>query len=216
MSSTISEDPRWAAPPRPPGRTLDRARIVATALEIADAGGLDAVSMPRLARELGSAPMSLYRHVPGKEALVALILESALGDPPDLTGCPVRLGLEIWATALREVLAEHPWAVRLMAGPRQAGPTECRWAETLLAHVVGAGRPLGTAVEVLHLVHGYVRGAAALAGDRLPTVADLERSGRADELPLLARLLGGAVVRGPGGGEPLFESGLRRVLDAAL
>lgn len=215
MPVTTSEDPRWAAPPRPAGRTLDRPGVVAAALRIADTEGLDAVSMPRLARELGSAPMSLYRHVPGKDALIDLVLESALGDPPDLSGCPVRLGLEIWATALREVLDERPWAVRLMAGPRSAGPAECRWAEVLLAHVVDAGHPLGTAVEVLHLVHGYVRGAAALAGDRLPTTADLERSGRAAELPVLARLLGGAVVRGPGGGEPLFESGLRRVLDAA-
>ncbi|MBP2368574.1 TetR/AcrR family transcriptional regulator [Pseudonocardia parietis] len=210
----MTSDPRWSPPPAPVRRALDRVSIVATALDVADADGLAAVSMPRLARELGTAPMSLYRHVPGKDALVDLLLDTALGAPPDLHGCGLRLGCEIWATALRDVLGEHPWAVGLLAGDRTAGPAECAWAEALLAHVVATGHPLHAAVEILHLVHGYVRGSAALAGDRLPTAADLERSGRAAELPVLARLLGGAVVRGPGGAEPLFESGLRRTLDA--
>lgn len=207
------DDPRWAAPPAPARRTLDRGSVVATALRLADTDGLAAMSMPRLARELGSAPMSLYRHVPGKDALVDLVLDAALGEPPDLAGCGLRLGCEIWASALREVLDEHPWAVGLLAGPRATGPAECAWSEALLAHVVGAGHPLHAAVEVLHLLHGYVRGAAALAGDRLPTLDDVRRSGRSEQLPVLSRLLGGAVVRGPGGGEPLFESGLRRTLD---
>ncbi|MEQ3553610.1 TetR/AcrR family transcriptional regulator [Pseudonocardia nematodicida] len=210
----MSVDVRWSPPTTPARPALDRASIVTTALAIADADGLAALSMPRLARELGSAPMSLYRHVPSKDALVDLMLDTALGAPPDLAGCPLRLGCEIWATALRDVLDEHPWTVGLMAGDRSAGPAECGWSEALLAHVVTTGQPLHTAVEVLHLVHGYVRGAAALAGDRLPTADDLERSGRATELPVLARLLGGAVVRGPGGAEPLFDSGLRRTLDA--
>lgn len=152
------DDPRWAAPPAPARRTLDRGSVVATALRLADTDGLAAVSMPRLARELGSAPMSLYRHVPGKDALVDLVLDAALGEPPDLAGCGLRLGCEIWASALREVLDEHPWAVGLLAGPRATGPAECAWSEALLAHVVGAGHPLHAAVEVLHLLHGYVRG----------------------------------------------------------
>lgn len=210
----MTADPRWAPPPVPARRAPDRASIVATALDLADAGGLAAVSMPRLARELGTAPMSLYRHVPGKDALVDLVLDAALGAPPDLHDCGVRLGCEIWASALRDVLDEHPWTVPLLAGARTAGPAECAWSEALLAHVVAAGHPLHAAVEVLHLVHGYVRGAAALAGDRLPTATDLEHSGQAGDLPVLARLLGGAVVRGSGGAEPLFESGLRRTLDA--
>ena len=65
-----------------PRRPLSRARIVAAAVAIADAEGLDAVSMPRLARELGTAPMSLYRHVPHKDALVDLMLDAAIGPPP--------------------------------------------------------------------------------------------------------------------------------------
>ncbi|WP_224391125.1 TetR/AcrR family transcriptional regulator [Pseudonocardia sp. ICBG1293] len=211
---TAVDDPRWAAPPSPARRTLDRGTIVAVAMRLADADGLGALSMPRLARELGSAPMSLYRHVPGKDALLDLVVDAALGEPPDLTGCGLRLGCEIWAVALRDVLAAHPWAVGLLAGPRATGPAECAWAEALLAHVVGDGHPLSAAVEVLHLVHGYVRGSAALAGDRLPTLDDVHRSGRADRLPVLSRLLGGAVARGPGGGEPLFEVGLRHTLDA--
>ena len=67
---------------------LSRARIVAAAVTIADVDGLDAVSMPRLARMLGSAPMSLYRHVPHKDALVDLMLDAAVG-PPAPRGRPL-------------------------------------------------------------------------------------------------------------------------------
>ena len=67
----------------PGGRVrLTPARIVQAAIKIADAEGLDAVSMQRVAGELGYAPMALYRYVPGKALLVAAMSDWAFGTPP--------------------------------------------------------------------------------------------------------------------------------------
>jgi AcrR family transcriptional regulator len=202
------EDHRWAPPAPPTGRrSLSRTAIVDTAVRLADVEGIDAVSMPRLARELGAAPMSLYRHIPHKDALVDLMLDGAIGAPPDLAGLAVRAGLESWARANRAVFETHPWTLPLVSGPRRMGPAECAWAEELLALVVDAGGDLDTALRTLHLVNSYVRGAATPVGDRAPAVADIERSGRA--FPLLSALLGGAPTS-PG---DAFEFGLARILD---
>ena len=76
----------WGVRERPhkgPKPALSLARIVAAAVQVADAEGLDAVSMGRVAAELGAAPMSLYRHVAGKEELLTLMVDAAWGAPPD-------------------------------------------------------------------------------------------------------------------------------------
>src|SRR5260370_18893459 len=79
----------WGVRDRPhkgpkPGLSLER--IVAAAVQVADAEGLAAVSMNRVATELGTAPMSLYRYVTAKDELLALMLDAAYASPP--TGPP--------------------------------------------------------------------------------------------------------------------------------
>src|SRR5271154_2120266 len=76
----------WGIRERPhkgPKPALSLARIVDAAVRVADAEGLDAVSMGRVAAELGAAPMSLYRHVSAKEELLTLMVDAAWGDSPD-------------------------------------------------------------------------------------------------------------------------------------
>src|SRR5215472_7517901 len=75
----------WGVRGRPhkgpkPGLSLDR--IVAAAVHVADTEGLAAVSMSRVATELGAAPMSLYRYVAAKDELLALMVDAAYGPPP--------------------------------------------------------------------------------------------------------------------------------------
>src|SRR6478735_3857094 len=72
-----------ANPQRGPKRELSIERIVDVAVEIADAGGLSAVSMSSVATELGFTPMSLYRYVSAKDDLVLLMQERGIGVPPD-------------------------------------------------------------------------------------------------------------------------------------
>jgi AcrR family transcriptional regulator len=202
----------WTEPTATPRRPLSRARIVAAALAIADAEGLDAVSMPRLARELGTAPMSLYRHVPHKDALVDLMLDAAVGPPPTLNGISWRERLADWARANLAVFRQHPWALPLVTTPRPMGPQECAWGEGALRVIADSGIVESEVGPVLMLVNGFVRGAAVPAADRAPDPAVIERSGRAAELPLIMALLT-APPPGPGTADAEFEFGLARVLD---
>ena len=88
---------------------------------IADAEGLDALSMRRVAADLGVAPMSLYRHVPGKDELVALMVERALGEPPACrTGQDWRDALAgLGPAAAATDTCRHPWCA---PGDRRAAP----------------------------------------------------------------------------------------------
>ena len=73
-----------AASTRGPKATLNVEKIAAAAVAVADTDGIDAVSMQRVAEDLSFTKMSLYRHVAGKADLVAVMIEHAVGTPPDL------------------------------------------------------------------------------------------------------------------------------------
>ena len=97
-----------------PKPSLDVARIVAAAVRLADAEGLAAVSMRRVAAEIGVGAMTLYNHVPGKGELVDLMLDSVLGELyPDeqvVTSGAWRTRLRTLAQANWDLFLRHPWA----------------------------------------------------------------------------------------------------------
>ena len=102
--------------------TLDRLQIVDGAIGIADQEGLGAVTMRNVARAVHTSPMSLYRHVPDKEALVSMMVDRAIetaaarGDRPSSGGW--RAGLEFVATTIWQLCRRHPWfAEATMARP---------------------------------------------------------------------------------------------------
>jgi AcrR family transcriptional regulator len=100
------------APQRGPKRELSIERIVDTAIAVADADGLGAVSMSRIASELGFTTMSLYRYVTSKDDVLALMQDAVCGIPIPAehdTGEDWRAGLRRWAMATIEVIQEHPW-----------------------------------------------------------------------------------------------------------
>ncbi|MDG3015690.1 GntR family transcriptional regulator [Speluncibacter jeojiensis] len=141
---------------------LSRAPIVRCAMRIADAEGLDAVSMRRIAGELDAAPMSLYRHVPGKEELLLLMREAAFGDVALPAAVPTswREELEVSAAALWSVYRLHPWLARTSSLTRPyPGPNQLRYSEWNLRALSGLGLGNKT-VLLLHLtlfnlVHGF-------------------------------------------------------------
>src|SRR3954471_954107 len=103
----------WAPRPSPtrgPRPTLTLDRIADAAIAIADAEGLAAVSMQRVAADLGYTKMSLYRYLPGKTEMVAVMLERAIGDPPAVGG-DWRQALTTWATALLNAHRGHARAL---------------------------------------------------------------------------------------------------------
>lgn len=129
--------PIWdVAPPRPrSGPRLDRARIVSVAITIADGEGVEALTMRRLATELGSSPMSLYRHLPGgKDDLIDLMLDTVLGEH-NLTGLPSgdpATDLSHLANERRTAAIRHPWSITPAARPT-LGPHGMRRLDTALS-----------------------------------------------------------------------------------
>src|SRR5688572_33096520 len=99
---------RHDRPARGPRPGLSLARIVDAAVDVAASEGLAAVSMNRVAAELGTAPMSLYRYVAAKDELLELMVDAGVGPPPELTdGVGWRAGLAAWAQAVRAALRRN-------------------------------------------------------------------------------------------------------------
>lgn len=127
-------DERARSGPKP-GLTL-RA-ITRAAIELADADGLEAVSMARIAARLGYTTMSLYRYVGSKDELLVLLLdavtEDALRDAPPIVDADWRSALRAWAEEQLAVLLAHPWILAMrMPGPPM-GPNSLAFVERGLA-----------------------------------------------------------------------------------
>jgi AcrR family transcriptional regulator len=150
-----------------PKPALTLARIVAAAVRIADTEGLDAVSMGRVAAELGAAPMSLYRHVSAKDELRRLMVDAAWGDSPGplAPGETWRDGLSRWAWSMRANARAHPWAVRIPISGLPIMPREIAWFEDALACLADTGLTEARKASVIMLLSGYVRNLAATEAD---------------------------------------------------
>ncbi|WP_405497413.1 TetR/AcrR family transcriptional regulator [Nocardia sp. NBC_00511] len=115
---------------RGPKRGLSVDQIVAAATAVADAEGFAALSMGRVAKELGFTTMSLYRYVDSKDTLMELLFDRSLGDPPDLSDAPGwRAKLEAWAWAEFRGIQQHYWWLDLPLSSPPLGPKNMAWLE---------------------------------------------------------------------------------------
>lgn len=130
---------------RGPKPALTLEQIVDGAIQLADARGLAALSMEKLAREFGFTPMALYRYVPGKAELIGLMVDRGIGMPPTLEGEATawRDKLLRWAEALADVFRRHPWSLEATGRLRVMGPCELAWLEAGM----GALAPTGLSAE---------------------------------------------------------------------
>ncbi|GHE08109.1 TetR/AcrR family transcriptional regulator C-terminal domain-containing protein [Streptomyces alanosinicus] len=176
----------WLTPPArqpgPPG--LSRDRIVRTAVELLDTEGLQAVSMRRVAAQLGAGHMSLYWHVTTKGALLELALDEAFGEvvaPPDDLRWDEQL--RALAGSLRAVFARHRWAARLIGEYLNIGPNALRMTDTALRVVSGSGLAPDQTDSAAALVLEYVCGFATAETRMIDDAASAERNGEqsADE-----------------------------------
>jgi AcrR family transcriptional regulator len=157
---------RIERPAAAPRSTLSHRQIAAEAVELADAEGLDAVSMRRLAAKLGVAAMALYRYVTSKQELFELMVDEAYAESQD--GMPDepcddwRGVLRAMARANRARMLRHPWLAQAHSQALTAlTPHQLAGAE----HVLQALKPLDldpdTALAVMDTVNEYSRGSAA-------------------------------------------------------
>ncbi|WP_033439649.1 TetR/AcrR family transcriptional regulator [Saccharothrix sp. NRRL B-16314] len=142
--------------------------IIRAAVEVADAEGLGAVSMARVAKQLGNSTMALYRHVSSKEDLLKLMSDAALEDPPEMPAdIGWRDGLALWASSVLVALRKHPWYARIpLAGP-PIGPQNLAWFDCALGALADTpleeAEKVGVVMGLLTFVHGEMRLTVELA-----------------------------------------------------
>src|SRR6266542_4042354 len=146
-----------------PGMTIRD--IGAAGVRIADADGLAAVSMSKVAAELGFTTMSLYRYVASKDALYTVMLDEAYG-PPDLAepaaGAGWRERMTIWAIAARDTLLRHPWILQIPLFEPPLSPNQLEWMEAGLQTLGETGLGEQAKLSAMLLVDVYVRGITQL------------------------------------------------------
>lgn len=226
-----------ANPQRGPKRELSIERIVDTAIEIADAEGLGAVSMSRVAASLGFTTMSLYRYVTSKDDLILLMQEGAV--LPPVPGEAVergwRDGITAWVLAMRAAYREHSWLVDIPISGAPITPNSLLIVDWFLREVRSLPLSDGEKMSTLLLLTSYARATAAQERDigaAAAAAADpadvtganffevLAELVTPERFPYLSPLLtAGGYVADPGAepypddGDDDFSFGLERILD---
>lgn len=217
-------------PPKGPRPGMSVPAIVDAAVRVADADGLGAVSMSRVAKELGAATMALYRYVGSKDELLLLMVDTGYGPspgpPPPETDW--RAGLTRWAWAEHEVLGQRSWLLHVPITGPPITPQQLGWMEDGLRCLDGTRLGEGEKMSSLLLITGYVRNEATLRSQ----IADGSRASGADpdevmrsygllvarlidpaRFPALHRVMAAGVLNQDEGPDDEFTFGLDRILD---
>jgi AcrR family transcriptional regulator len=166
---------RPAPASRQPAPAFSQDEITRAAIDLADHGGLEAVSMRRIAARIGSAPTSLYWYVSNKDELYELMVDAAIGliPLPEQPSGDWRADLAAIARAARVTLSAHPWFAQLGIHP-VAGPLTLRFGAITLRSFEGLGLGPATEVNILATINNYIFGFVQreAAWRRLPAEAE--------------------------------------------
>ena len=138
---------------------LNKQRVLRAAVELADAHGVDAVSMRRLAQELGVEAMSLYNHVKNKDEILDGLVETVAQEiepPPD--GADWKAALRHILVSAHETLLRHRWAQSLWMARGMPGPARLAYAESILRTLREAGFSKDVTYHAFHLLEALVLG----------------------------------------------------------
>ncbi|HJW36103.1 MAG TPA: TetR/AcrR family transcriptional regulator [Actinomycetes bacterium] len=146
------------AAPRTP---LTRQRVLRAAVALTDRGGVGALSMRKLAQELGVEAMSLYHHVANKDDILDGIVDVVFGEIELPTGeAGWEAAMRRRAVSAREALRRHPWATGLMESRRTPGHANIRHHDAVLGVLRNAGFPVELAAHAYSLLDSYIYGFA--------------------------------------------------------
>ena len=200
---------------------LSRALVLQAAMDLADDGGLEALTMQAIAARLDAEAMSLYRHVHNKDeildGLVDLVFDEIELAPP---GTDWRTAMRLRALSARHVLRRHPWAIGLLESASRPGPANLRHHDAVLGVLIQAGFSSLAATHAYNLLDSYIYG-FALQERTLPvaTPESLAEFGDGfipqlpgDEYPYLKTVGGDLLASGFDYGFE-FEFGLDLILD---
>lgn len=183
------------AKPRVP---LSRERMLRAAIVLADTGGIESLSMRRLADELGVKAMSLYNHVADKEEIVDGIVDLVFGEivvPSDQTDWKAAMRLR--AHSAHKALRRHPWASSLMQSRTNPGPATLRHHDAVIGSLRAAGFTIHLAAHAFSVMDSYIYGFAQQQQNLTYTTADeatvvagnILRQLPADAYPHLAEMI---------------------------
>jgi AcrR family transcriptional regulator len=214
---------------RGPRPRHDRAAITAIAARIADAQGLEAVTMRRVAGELGIAVMSLYTYVPAKDHLAQLMTDQLAGEYAyPVTPAPdPRADIADLARQAREIARRHPWLAGLLQRPMPPGPNGLRYLDYFLGLLTGSGLDTGAKLEIIAMISGFATmygtmqaprpaepaGTAGPAQQNAAQIQALARAAASGRYPDLAAAL--AAAGPPRSPDDIFGSCIDRLIDLA-
>ncbi|MEU7578475.1 TetR/AcrR family transcriptional regulator C-terminal domain-containing protein [Streptomyces sp. NPDC041068] len=168
--------------PRRQREQLNREQIVAEAVLLLDADGLESLSMRKLGTRLDAGATSLYRHVANKDELIELVVDEVYGE----LEVPAATGAAEWrdaaarsAYSLRAMILRHPWVASVLGqvGLVHLGPNVTKMSERMAAVYTEAGFPADEVEQALSTVISYVIGMATSEAAYLSLIA---RSGRTE------------------------------------
>jgi AcrR family transcriptional regulator len=224
-----AQTPVWDLPEhgtRGPRPRHDRAAITVVAVRIADAEGLEAVSMRRVAAELGIANMSLYNYVPSREHLAQLMTDQLAGEYayPATPAPDPRAAIADLARQARDIAERHPWLAGLMQRPMPPGPNGLRYLDHFLGLLAGSGLDTGAKLEIIAMISGFATMYGAMQAALPAEPAGTAQQNAAQVQPLAAAAASGRypslAAALAAGGPPrsqgdIFGSGIERLIDLA-
>jgi AcrR family transcriptional regulator len=208
---------------------LTRDKVLHVAIDLADAGGVEALSMRALGRQLGVEAMSLYNHVASKDDLLDGIVDLVIAEIElPAPGADWRDAMRARATAARAAFARHPWAAALIDSRVSSGLGRLRYFEAVIGVLRRAGFSVELAARAFSLIDSYIYGfgrqslnMASSDGGDVPAVEAFAQALPAGEFPYLAEMAA-TYAASPGYdaaadfafGLELILDGLQRVLDS--
>lgn len=176
---------------------LTRERVLEAAVALADRDGLGALTMRRLAADLGVEAMSLYHHLPAKQALLDGVVECLLGE---VTAAVAHEQAGNWRDHLRRqfltarrVMLRHPWAPGLIASRTSVPPTVFAYYDGIVATLVNAGFTYHLAHRALHafgsMPLGFAQEVFTPGGDFEPETSEAEMAAMAEALPHITAMV---------------------------
>ena len=206
--------------PRPKKPRLSAERVVDGALALADEIGIEDFTIRKLAEALDTKPMTIYHHIPNKEAIIDGLVDRVFAEierpPPDLDW---QEALRVRCVSVRAAMQRHPWAAPLMESRTNPGPETLGHHDAVLGCLFGAGLSMELTAHAYALLDSYVYG-VALQEASLPATGGVEMqelveamSARLEGYPNLSRLTFGHVVQPGYDFTTEFEFGLDLILD---
>jgi AcrR family transcriptional regulator len=212
MASRVERNPERRVP-------LSRDRVLRAAISIADEGGLESLSMRKLAQELGVEAMSVYYYVANKDEILDGILNLVISEFELAVGGPDwKVAIRRSAVSAHDVLMRHPWACNLMMSVRRVAPARMQYMESLLGRLREAGFSANMTHHAYHALDSHIIGstlwqAGYSSNKDLDGVAKTFVEKTLRQYPYLAEHAEQHFMRSTRKDVPEFEFGLDLILD---